>query len=419
MSIPTGIRELVEFVTLIGLLVLFSTGPVYFISQHLLHSQSNWEARPIKVGFLVCGVVSAIVWTSMATDHRIIRFRSTLVPGALFVVMAVASTWWSILPRQTMWRSTVYIGMFLMAWALASLEFERFWTVILAFSGSATLASIVVVVLRPSMGIAESGYWRGIYTSPNSLGPVSALFMMALAVIAIIDERRSTRMITGLFGLAALVTLVRSNATTSMMALVIAAVTATTGWAIAYLVQRGRRNAARNSVIGAVTAAVVLGIPTVLVATRTSGMRQRLEVWPIVWERILIKPWTGYGFFTYWGTRTSMHPRTIGRAGSAHNSVLESGLDTGMIGMAITLVLLTVAVVVGVNRVRHMPTVSNVALLALTVFVVLSHMTESFISWFSYMWILLVVLSAHPGELGTRRERVGPDPAIQDMADGG
>lgn len=418
LSIPTGTRELIEFLALSGLLLMLSTGPVYFIAQHVLHAESDWESRPIKVGFILCGLIGAAVWASMAIDHRIIRFSTTLVPATAFVALAVVSTWWSILPRQTLWRSSVYIGMFLIAWALASLDFDRLWAVIILFTGSGTLASIFVAVARPSMGVAESGYWRGIYTSPNSLGPVSALFITALIAIALMDRRTVTRITVAVLTLVALVPLIRSNATTSMAALALAIVSTAIIWLISDLRRRGQNRRSLVVMAAAGIGAILIGIPAGVIAARTSGIQQRLEVWPVVWQRILIKPWTGYGFFTYWGTRASTQPRTIGRAGSAHNSVLESGLDVGTIAMVVTTAMLVVAVIVGIRRVLRDPTIANAALLAVTVFVVSSHLTESFVSWFSYMWILLVVLAAHPGQTDNTSTPPVSVIATEEAADG-
>ncbi|MCB1257949.1 MAG: O-antigen ligase family protein [Microthrixaceae bacterium] len=405
-AFPERARQRVELAVLTLILIALSTGPVYFVSKHLFGVDGSWESRPIKYGFVLTGFVGGCVWLSMALDRRIKRLNLPLVLGGIFAALAVASTTWSIIPRQTLWRGSVYVAMFLIAWALASLEFEHLWTVIFTFTGLATAASIAVVVLRPGMGIAQpSTNWNGIYTSPNSLGPIAAMFIIATIGMALLASQRWVYAISAACIAVAIVPLVKSSSETAILALLIAiSITAATWFGATQWCRDDRRRAIAVWVTSALVA-VVGSVVAVPFLSRTSGIKQRLDVWPIVWERILIKPLWGYGFFTYWGTGASMQPRTIGRAGSAHNSVLEAGLDLGVIGMVLVTAMIVLALWFSFRRLIREPGPRNAAVLTLAIFIVMSHMTESFISWFSYMWILLVVVASFDPEGISRNER--------------
>ncbi|MEZ5239768.1 MAG: hypothetical protein R2716_12755 [Microthrixaceae bacterium] len=87
-----------------------------------------------------------------------------------------------------------------------------------------------------------------------------------------------------------------------------------------------------------------------------------------------------------------------------HNSGLEAALDIGLAGLVL---------VVSARGDRAgggpqgclpapgeppAPSTRAAVWSAITVFVVLTHLTESFVSWFSYMWVLLVVVAwGRPG----------------------
>lgn len=399
LSVPRGITEWFEFLGLTAVIVGLTTGPVYFFSQRVLHIDGTWETRPIKVGFALCALVGSLVWLSMALRRKLKRPDIPLAVGGIYVAFAVASTTWSILPRQTLWRSLIYVGMWLLAWALASLDFDRLWTVLSASFGFATLSSLLIAIARPEMGIAtDSGNWRGIYTSPNSLGPVCALFILTMLGIIIMNDNLTLRVGAAAAAAAGSIPLWKSSAETAVLALGISVIASIAVTGVARL---SRSDRSGNSWVAPVVASAVgLGATAIAlpVLAATSGIQLRWEVWQVVWERIMLKPWFGYGFFTYWGTGASMQPRTIALAGSSHNSVLEAGLDLGIIGMVVFVSILVLAVLYPARRLWTRTSVVTALMLSVAVFVTLSHMTESFVSWFSYMFVLLIVAASHdPG----------------------
>lgn len=393
-SLPTSTRQRVELAVLLVVMTAFTTGPVYVFAVRVLGSSSAWEDPWIRLAFIASALAGSAVWLSVAVDRRLKKLDTGLVLAGLFTALAVVSTLWSILPRQTLWRSLVYCGMLAVAWCLASMRSSVFSAFMAFLAGFGTIASIVVWFVRPEVGLDGSGAWRGIYTNPNSLGPISALFMITLFSLGIQNRDVRLRAVAVVGGLVSLVPLIGSTSDTAMTALVMSFAVGGLIMAVSVLWKRGRRQwSIALGVVGMMAAVLVSGLVLPRLAT-TSGIRLRTEVWDVVWDRIWVKPRGGYGFFTYWGTRDSMSPRVMARSGSAHNSALEASLDLGIGGFVLVVSIALTALVRSVRDVLVRPCPATLYWLMLAVFVVSSHLTESFVSWFSYMWILLVVIAS-------------------------
>lgn len=393
-SLPPTNRQRVEFVTLLVVTTAFTTGPVYVFAVRVLGARSAWEDPWIRSAFIAAAVIGSVVWLSVALDRRLKRLDVGLVLAGLFTALAVLSTLWSILPRQTLWRSLVYCGMLAVAWCLASMRSSVFSAFMLCLAGFGTISSILMWLVRPEVGLDDSGTWRGIYTNPNSLGPICALLMITLFSMAIQNRDLRIRTVAAGGVLIPVVPLVGSRSDTAIAALVMSFAVGGLVMATAVLWRRGRREwSIALGVVGTVVAVLASALLLPRLAT-TSGIRLRTEVWDVVWDRIWVKPRGGYGFFSYWGTRDSMSPRVMARSGSAHNSALEASLDLGIGGFVLVVSIAVTAIVRSVRDVLVRPCPVTLYWLMLAVFVVASHLTESFVSWFSYMWILLVVLAS-------------------------
>jgi O-antigen ligase len=372
----------------------FTTGPVYVFAVRVLGSQSSWEDPWIRLAFIGAAIGGSAVWLSVALDRRLKRLDIGLILAGIFTALAVLSTWWSILPHQTLWRSLVYCGMLATAWCLASMELSRFSSFMLCLTGFGVVASILVRLVRPEVGLDGSGIWRGIYTNPNSLGPICALFMITLLTMALQNSDLRIRILSIVGMIVAAVPLIGSTSETAMGALVASVAVGAFVISVAMLWKHGRREwSIALGVIGIAAAAAIVALLTPWI-TSTTGIQQRTEVWRVVWDRIWIKPLGGYGFFTYWDTGASMSPRALARAGSAHNSALEASLDLGASGFILVVALAATALARSIRDALTQPCARTLYWLMLAVFVVSSHLTESFVSWFSYVWVLLVVLAS-------------------------
>ena len=92
-----------------------------------------------------------------------------------------------------------------------------------------------------------------------------------------------------------------------------------------------------------------------------------------------------------------LHTDELLRRGSAHGSVPELLLGTGAIGLALWLIVVGVAVA-GVGRaVWREPGVESWMWAAIVGMLVVENLTESFVLWFSYNWILLIAAALRFG----------------------
>ncbi|MEZ5239770.1 MAG: hypothetical protein R2716_12765 [Microthrixaceae bacterium] len=188
---PASAREVAEFLGLVVVLSALTTGPVYVVAVRVFSAPGTWEDGWIKFTFVGVAVAGSAVWASMAARGALRRPGLGFVLASAFTLLAVASTYWSILRWFTFWRSLTYVGLLATAWAVASLGYRMLVSLLVALGGLGTALSLVAIALLPDVGLDGTRIWRGIYTSPNSLGPVCAIAVLGLAATAL--EVRSTR----------------------------------------------------------------------------------------------------------------------------------------------------------------------------------------------------------------------------------
>jgi O-antigen ligase len=117
---------------------------------------------------------------------------------------------------------------------------------------------------------------------------------------------------------------------------------------------------------------------------------QRRTIWGFVWERIEERPLHGFGWFNVWADPEFISLDRLLARGSAHGSFFEVWLGLGVVGLVPFLVVVALALHGAVTAAWHRPSVDTWAWLALVAFLVIENLTESFVLWFSYNWVLLM-----------------------------
>ena len=123
-----------------------------------------------------------------------------------------------------------------------------------------------------------------------------------------------------------------------------------------------------------------------------------------MWDRVQQRPVSGYGFYAFWDV-TELLDHALLRRGSAHNSLMEVALGLGLIGtvpFAVTVVL--AARNAGLHLWRR-PGADSWMWAAVVGFALVENVTESFVLWFSYVWVLLMAAALRPLP---HRRRGGP-----------
>ena len=433
-----------------AILVVLTNGPVFLLAKSVLDRPGHWEDWAVWPFFAAAATASAVLAAAEhrrrgrspaegdtaavpVTDHRG-RGRSPegaaqwvgTAAVAWFSVLAVASSAWSVDGSDTAWRSFVYLGLALLAWVISGLDCEDLCSVLAIVSGFAVATSLVLVVLRPDLGVDDNGRWQGVYTNPNSLAPLAALgVLVGIRYLASgwsarmasagsarrasvgaprrtsagsahrASAGRGSRLAGGALAALSLVAMAGAGSRTAWLALAVAATVA--GLPSAHLWQRERWGRSSAGLVTAVVAAVGLAAAcTVLAASwNVATFAQRRTMWRLVWERIEQSPFAGHGFFTFWDIE-ELTQHVLLRRGSAHNSLMEVGLGLGLLGAVPFLVIVALAVRNAGMHAWRSPGADSWMWAAVVAFLLVENVTESFVLWFSYNWVLLMAAAMRP-----------------------
>ncbi|MYB03566.1 MAG: hypothetical protein F4011_08665 [Acidimicrobiaceae bacterium] len=395
-----------------GLLLVLSNGPVLRFAG-LLDRPGLWNDRAVWPFFAAAAGASTVlawaVWRPGGGGTRragwddpgsraavgAVLSRAALAAIGWYSAVAVASSLWSVYPSATLWRSVVYLGLALLAVALAGFTDDELSTVLVLLASVAVAGSLILIVLQHDVGTDRDGNWIGMYTNRNSLAPLAALGVIAglrWLLPRAMPASRYRRAWGAVLVAASLVTLIGAGSRTAWLALAAALALASALGAVAGASRlRGWRPwqtwaAAASGGLVAVGACVAV----VAAAWDVSTFSQRRTIWSLVWDRVLERPWGGYGFFAFWEVPELVADHVLLERGSAHNSLVETALGLGVVG---TVPFVVVVVLAAVNAGRGLwlrPSPDTGMWAAVTVFVLFENVTESFVLWFSHIWVLLL-----------------------------
>ena len=421
-----------------GLLLVLSNGPVLLFAQGVLDRPGHWNDWAVWPFFAGAAAMSAVLaWAVWLPGNRVADrtererlagrpalgkslSQPALAALAWYSAAAVASSLWSVSPGATLWRSVVYMGLGLLAVALAGLTADELSATLVLLASAAVAASLVVVAVRHDIGTDHNGDWTGVYSNRNLLAPLAGLGVIAGLRWLIPTWTPRARFGSGgvesggnptgevgaapsggrrvwgaLLVAAALATLMGAGSRTAWLALAAALSWATALGAAASGAPRARcwglwRR--RAAVAAAALVALGAGVAVAAAVWHVPTFSQRRTIWSLSWDRVLERPWGGHGFFAFWEVPEIVEDHALFQLGSAHahNSLVETALGLGVLGVAPFAILVALAAL-NANRDLWMnPSVDTRMWAALTVFVLLENVTESFVLWFSHVWVLLV-----------------------------
>ncbi|MXW95311.1 MAG: O-antigen ligase family protein [Acidimicrobiaceae bacterium] len=386
-----GARTFRVAVAAAALLVL-TNGPVLLFSKSVLDRTGRWEdlaVWPFLAAAAVAGAALA-AWGLSGARRRPVEAseRIAAIAAAWFALAALASSLWSVDPAATVWRSSVYVGMALLAWAIARLDARDTSAAIGVVAAAAIGASLLLIVLRPDLGLGPNDYWKGVYTNRNSLAPLAAIGVLAGLRFALAPRRLGRTAGVGLV-LASVATLVGAGSRTAWVSLV--AALAVSSLPVVHRRVAGRRGRSHATKVtaaaaGAGAAAAVAGLVAVW---NVPTFEQRRTIWSLVWDRIVQRPLGGHGFFTFWDIE-ELTQHVLLRRGSAHNSLVEVGLGLGLLGAVPFAAIVVLAARNAGLALWRRPEADTWMWAALVAFLLVENATESFVLWFSYSWVLLM-----------------------------
>ncbi len=403
-----NIRWTAPIVAAAAAVLVFTNGPVLLFSKSVLDRTGRWEdlaVWPFLVAAAVTGAALA-AWDFPRWRHRRLEASELIAATAVgwFALGALASTMWSVDAGATAWRSCIYVGMALLAWAIARLDAHEVSIIVGLVAAAAVGASLLLIVLRPDLGLGPNDYWQGVYTNRNSLAPLAAIGVLAGLRFAMAPGRVLRSAAAGL-ALASTATLIGAGSRTAWVSL-IAALTVSSLPLIHHRIERrrGSRRAAHLTWVAAGVTAVTAGAFLAAV-WNVSTFSQRREIWALVWDRIVQRPLLGHGFFTFWDIE-ELTQHVLLRRGSAHNSLVEVGLGLGLLGAIPFVAIVVLAARNAGLELWRRPGPDSWMWAALVAFLLLENVTESFVLWFSYNWVLLMAAALRGSGLPTTATKV-------------
>ena len=382
-------------------LLVLTNGPVLLFSRSVLDRTGRWE-DPAVWPFLAAaaaagaGLAAWDVWGERrrpaGVSERVaaagVSERIAAAAVVWFTLAALASTLWSVDAAATAWRSSIYAGMALLAWAMSRLDAGDTAAAIGLMAGAAVAASLLLIALRPDLGLGPNDYWKGVYTNRNSLAPLAAVGVLA-GVRFVLAPGRLRRVAAALLVAGSTAALVGAGSRTAWVSLVAALVASSLPVTYHWIAGRwgGRRAAtitAASAGAGAVAAVICLAA-----VWDVATLSQRRTIWSLVWDRILQRPLGGHGFFTFWDIE-ELTQHVLLRRGSAHNSLVEVGLGLGLLGAVPFVAIVALAARNAGLELWRRPGADTWMWAALVAFLLVENVTESFVLWFSYSWVLLM-----------------------------
>ena len=386
-----GARTFRVAVAAAALLVL-TNGPVLLFSQSVLDRTGRWEdlaVWPFLAAAAVAGAALA-AWDLSEARSRPVEAseRIAAIAMAWFSLAALASSLWSVDPTATVWRSSIYVGMALLAWAIARLDADDTAAVIGVVAAAAVGASLLLILLRPDLGLGPNDYWKGVYTNRNSLAPLAAIGVLAGLRFALAPGRVLRTAAVGLV-LASTTALIGAGSRTAWLSLVAALVVSSLPLVYHRAAGRRGRSHAAKVTAAAAGASAVAAAACLVAVWNVPTLSQRRTIWSLVWDRILQRPLGGHGFFTFWDIE-ELTQHVLLRRGSAHNSLVEVGLGLGLLGAVPFAAIVVLAARNAGLALWRRPGADTWMWAALVAFLLVENVTESFVLWFSYSWVLLM-----------------------------
>ena len=379
-------------------LLVLTNGPVLLFSKSVLNRSGRWEdfaVWPFLAAAAVCGAaLAAWDWTGARRRPLEASERIAAVAVGWFALAALASSLWSVDPTATAWRSSIYVGMALLAWAISRFDAGDTTTMIGLVAAAAVGASLLLIVLRPDLGLGPNDYWKGVYTNRNSLAPLAAIGVLAGVRFAVAPAGWRRIPAVGL-ALASAAALVGASSRTAWVSLIAASAASSLPLSYCWVAERrGRSHAARVTAAAACTSAVA-AVACLIAVWNVPTLSQRRTIWGLVWDRILQRPLGGHGFFTFWDIE-ELTQHVLLRRGSAHNSLVEVGLGLGLLGAVPFAVIVVMAARNAGLALWRRPGADTWMWAALVTFLLVESVTESFVLWFSYSWVLLMAAALRP-----------------------
>ncbi len=353
MSSPTPLRNFLT-ASLAALMVFASIERGWWNSTFFIDLELTGQHNLYQLGLNGLLVVAGGLWLGYTQPRARLQaaFRD-LAPAYPFVLLALASLFWSDLPVVSAFRLAFLVAAAVFAFYLRAnygyaqrLSFLAGWGLVLI------VANLLFIALAPENSIMSNyayvGNWRGLFWHKNHLGTTLAVVQLILAS-AVLQPARPRAIQVGLvaaYGLAWLL-LLRSQSATGL----IASLAAHGGLAVVWLWLRWRTRLHRwhyygVATLGLIATGLAVGYrePLLALFNRSPSLTGRLPLWQhLIDEYVAAHPWLGHGYGAFWNL--AEHRLAVQATVGWPYPVLMG--DNGLMDIALHLGLLGVLVYAG------------------------------------------------------------------------
>lgn len=244
------------------------------------------------------------------------------------------------------------------------------WTLTLAAG-----LSVITVLVWPDLGVDQEFWrgpaWRGVYTQKNHLARTTALLTTA-SLALVLGSRTRSRLWIGIAALSAAFPLLARSLTALVISVAVyLLLVGLVGWRAFGGAGVDRWQLRHVAVVAALTVVVWTGVSYLQSPAATSSqasppataqadaqpsatapvlkpnrdamldrqgtMLSRLQLWRLAGDKLIERPWLGYGYGAFWrgtqGPSAYIWKRVDWRPPSAHNGFVDVALEIGVIGL--------------------------------------------------------------------------------------
>ncbi|MBX2864567.1 MAG: O-antigen ligase family protein [Leptolyngbyaceae cyanobacterium MAG.088] len=321
----------------------------------------------------------------------------------VFLVLIPFSTLWSLAPTETVNGTIAILATSLMGVYLASRYTLREQLRLFGITFALVLIfSWFFILFFPHYGImaaVHSGAWRGIFIHKNNFGQT---MVVASTVFLVLANTQKPRWLYWLgFGLT-LISIILSASSGALINFTI--VTSLLIGSRFFCLPKKRFILFLVAFI-LISCSLSLWLPEIFATTlgavgKDTTLTGRTDLWPYAIDKIVERPWLGYGYNGFWngldGESAYIIRAVRWAAPNAHNGFLDLWLQLGFIGLFIFVAILWETFFKAVLLMRITQSWEQTWILVFLVFLIISNLTESLLmsrNHFSSIVLISIVFS--------------------------
>lgn len=319
----------------------------------------------------------------------------------VLLLLALASSLWSLDPAVTLAKATSLIGTTMVAvWIGYAGPPQRVMRVLQWTFTLLMLTSVVVILVLPQLGTeAPLPAWRGIMTNRNSFGAAAAL---ATTFFLIVTLRQRIHPFWGTMLCAlSVLALAQARCRTAFVALDVS-LAAWVGMAVASVRQRSIRALVETASIWLVLGGACLPFLVGPLGTLMGGndpLNGRTQIWDGALTIVRARPLTGYGYAVVWGRANATLLPEVGVtsrpwAVSAHNSIVHVATELGVPAALVACAYVFGALSAAGRLCERAPSAFSLVALVFLIDITVMGLAEAHLLQIHWIfWILIVALT--------------------------